>query len=290
MCGKLIEPGRAETQSSGDGKATCMRHDCSQVLGNNIGTADNTCDNDTGADNVDMDNNHGQFSHFFFMPVNIGYMKVSALLDSGSSINLISRYLFDKIPQYCKGVVNTSTQETMTLANNQVVNVEGHAKVKVIVPNKGKHTIQVYIIDQVSHPLILGTTYLKSNNIILDFSDRSVKSSKFNVKCKQTTVVLPNSEAIVWGKVPDGLAFGTQCVCTIGTHVSKAGLLVAKAVVTVTLEQVVPVKIINPTSSVVTVYRGTNLAKLTLLDSNDGVLVCSRPQQSSDGSKLCANV
>ena len=37
-------------------------------------------------------------SNFLFTCVYIGNRKISALLDSGSSINLISMYLFDRIP------------------------------------------------------------------------------------------------------------------------------------------------------------------------------------------------
>ena len=56
--------------------------------------SDNSVD-DNLFDNLKVDS-HG--SDFLFMSVVIGNMKVSALLDTGSSINLISKYLYDRIP------------------------------------------------------------------------------------------------------------------------------------------------------------------------------------------------
>jgi hypothetical protein len=56
------------------------------------------------------------------------------------------------------------------------VEVFGLAKILVEVP-QGKREIDVYILHFTSHPLILGTGFLKDNSIVLDFSDNT-----FNVK------------------------------------------------------------------------------------------------------------
>ena len=57
--------------------------------------------------------------------------------------------------------------------------VFGLAKILVEVP-QGKREIDVYILPFTSHPLILGTRFLKDNNIVLDFSNNTfnVKSSR----------------------------------------------------------------------------------------------------------------
>jgi hypothetical protein len=56
------------------------------------------------------------------------------------------------------------------------VEVFGLPKILVEVP-QGKCEIDVYILPFTSHPLILGTRFLKDNKIVLDFSDNT-----FNVK------------------------------------------------------------------------------------------------------------
>jgi len=124
----------------------------------------------------------------------------------------------------------------------------------------------VYIINPTSHPLILGTEFLRSKHIYLDFSNNRVQSSKCNVKCKQTTDILPNSEVKLWAKAPTNIPMGTQGLCTISSHVQKSGVLIAKAVVSVTLNHVVLIKVLNPTSSPVTLHRSNNLTKVSLMD------------------------
>lgn len=56
------------------------------------------------------------------------------------------------------------------MANNSTVDIIGIAEIRVEVP-QGERTIEVYILPMTSHPLILGTEYLKSQNVVLDFSN-----------------------------------------------------------------------------------------------------------------------
>lgn len=132
------------------------------------------------------------------MPVRISNHKISALIDTGSSINVISVQLYNSIPDSFKTKF-TATNEYIILANNQRVQIYGTADIKVSTPN-GKHWINVYILAQTSHPLILGTSYLISHKVILDFTDLSGGSKHFKVKTQHEVSIPPNTEILVRGK------------------------------------------------------------------------------------------
>lgn len=103
---------------------------------------------------------------FMYMPVNIKGMQVTALLDTGSSINIISKSLYDKLSLKSKSNFRTCSEQSVKLANNQSVCVFGTASISVQTPCSSRvHSIFVYILDCASHPLILGTCYFFQNKL-----------------------------------------------------------------------------------------------------------------------------
>ena len=82
-------------------------------------------------------------------------IEISALIDTGSSLNVMSQQSYNSIPATHKFNFK-SAFETITLANNQCVIIFGTSDIKITV-SQGKHWIPVYIMSQTSHPLILGT-------------------------------------------------------------------------------------------------------------------------------------
>ena len=57
-------------------------------------------------------------------------------------------------------------------------------------------------------------------------------------------------------KVPLSVRFGTQGICNGSTALAKTGLLLARALVTVSVGNTIPVKILNVTDKVISVPRG----------------------------------
>ena len=230
---------------------------------------------------------------FLFTCVYLGNRKISALLDSGSSINLISRYLFDKIPAKYKSDVDITKGCTLKLANNSTVHIDGECCIKVRLVSGEKHTLPVSVISNTSHPLILGVNFMRSKGVSLNFMQDEVHSSTCNVKCIKSVELLPNSETFLWGKIPKMFAYGTQGVSEVSRHLSNKGLFVAKSVVSVTIDHKVPVKVLNPTSTVVTIYRGDNLVKFCTLNSSYKVYGCDISDKNdvqNEPIHMCANV
>ena len=199
-----------------------------------------------------------------FLEVIFDKSSISALLDTGSSINLMSQDLFNSIPRKYKYNVS-SCNENIVLANNQPVNISCTAGVSATV-NGCIQTFDVYVLDQTSHPLILGTDYLKRNGTVLNFDKMSVSDSRSLIHSQQKLSLSPNSETVVWGKIPQHMNAGSQGICTGSAHVSKKGLMVARSIAFVSNTHMVPLKILNPTSDTITIYKNKPLGSFQFTD------------------------
>ena len=102
------------------------------------------------------------------MPVSFESIHVAALLDSGSSINIISETLYNSLPYCCKYPIDTDNRDSVKLANNQTVEIQGTAYI-VLKTQDEKHRILLYVLKQSSNSLILGTRYLIKNQITINF-------------------------------------------------------------------------------------------------------------------------
>ena len=60
---------------------------------------------------------------------------------------------------------------------------------------------------------ILGTEYLTSHKIVLNFHDFSVQFKTCNLKCGSYVELQPSSESIVQVKEPRSVYVGTQGIC-----------------------------------------------------------------------------
>ena len=233
----------------------------------NIG--DNTCNfSDDTSDFTETDKN--EQSEFLYMPVKIDNIQIVALIDTGSSVNVISQQLFDSISVTNKQPIQ-KVESKITLANNQSIEIIGTTRVKINVP-KGKHWIQVYVLTQTSHPLILGTNYLLTHKIVLNFSDMEINYKNFGVKSQRRILIPPSSEMVVFGKVKGQILYGTQGICTSSDYLNKIGILAAKAVVTVNDKKLVPVRLLNATNKQIVIPKGKLLSKLEVFNSDFNIL------------------
>ncbi|CAC5380148.1 unnamed protein product [Mytilus coruscus] len=203
-------------------------------------------------------------SKFIYLHVKFHSVQVAALLDSGSSINIMSTSLYNSIPQACKSMIDVNNGDNIKLANDQNVQVKGTATVKMYYKGD-KHCLQVYILEQTSHPFILGTSYLKDNKITIDFGESEVVQKHANIRCRKRITLDPHSEIIIWGRLPRNIHFGYQGMCESSTQILSHGLISSKAVVTVSQDRTVPVKILNPGSNSVVIPKGKIIAKFSQL-------------------------
>lgn len=214
-----------------------------------------------------MDFSSEQKLQFLYINVFFNDRKVAALLDSGSSINIMSKTLFDSIHEQHKLSFERLQCSEIRLANNETIRVSGVATIELDIEAQGAHCIDVYILPVTSHPLILGTDYLKKNKVLLDFGKMSCNLNSTNVQTHRRLNLDPNSETIVWARVPNYVTIGLQGVCSKSKFSCGKGLLVAKSVVTVPNNRKVPVKLLNPTNETIVIPKGRTVAEFNVLNN-----------------------
>ena len=207
--------------------------------------------------------------NFMYLNCEVGQTPVTALLDSGSSINIISKQFFEAVPDSCKWDYLPS-EDQIIMADSGSVGVDGTAQIQFCTAgSKASYKVPVYILKNTSHPFILGINYMKENGIVLDFSKacHSVVKSTTKIVCDQSILLPPNSQTVVQGKVHKDLQIGMQGQCLGHSEMGHKGLLVSKAVVLCLPGHQVPVKILNPTADSIHINKGAYLATFKLCDN-----------------------
>ena len=97
----------------------------------------------------------------------------------------------------------------------------------------------------------------------------------------------PNTETIVWARVPNYVTIGLQGVCSKSKFSCGKGLLVAKSVVTVSNNQKVPVKLLNPTNETIVIPKGRTVAEFNVLNSEYDCASFSDSLPTVQHAKLC---
>ena len=79
---------------------------------------------------IDSDTQLANSVKFLYLPVKIANIEVSALIDTGSSINILSSQLFNNIPDSFIARFKASSDK-ITLANNQSIKILGAWDIKI---------------------------------------------------------------------------------------------------------------------------------------------------------------
>ena len=194
------------------------------------------------------------------MPVNFNHGKLAALCDSGSNMNIISHALFQQLSTEEKSPLSKEVSCSITVASNQRVNIMGVASIKLNLP-VGTEYIDVYVLEQSSHSLILGLPFMASLGLKLDLSKHQIEVTKVKGRVKTSVTIPHNSESIIWVTLPDTIFPGIQGVCQAGKNIGHTDLLVAKSLVTVSPNTTVPVKVMNPTNADIVLKRNFPVAE-----------------------------
>lgn len=140
----------------------------------------------------------------------------------------------------------------------------------------------VYILTNLSNPLILGTSYLKDQNVVLNFKTLSIA----NVRSINRVTVPPNSEMIITGQLPANIFHGQQGFCGNDKYLNKLGLLISKSLVTVSKNKTVPVKLLNPGNEPIRIQKGKILAHFTGISPDDEIMKLPDDKKSISNSDM----
>ena len=139
-------------------------------------------DSDISVSNAEISDARSK-SGFMYLPVNFSTTQISALLDTGSTINLMLHELFDRLPANIKVHVDYC-HESIVLANNQHISIDYVAQVKGVISGR-QQSFNSYVLKDTAHPLILGTEYMRNNGVTLNFDTMSVNSTRATVRSRK---------------------------------------------------------------------------------------------------------
>ncbi|XP_033727599.1 uncharacterized protein LOC117316931 [Pecten maximus] len=165
---------------------------------------------------------------------------------------------------------------SVVVADAQSVKVIGIAQVKGHTPH-GYHTFKVYIFQNTSHPFIIGTDYMSEKGIVLDFTSgnymmSNAMKSKVKVRSVKSVEIKPNAEIVIYGKLPKKSVMGTQGLTSAHKSLLSKGLLLARSVVTIPANRMIPVKVLNPGNDVISLAKGMVLEDFAMLDHSFSVI------------------
>ncbi|CAC5357009.1 unnamed protein product [Mytilus coruscus] len=209
---------------------------------------------------ADFDENATK-DNFWYITVLFGELRISALVDTGSSINVLSKSLYDFVSDRHKLYFEESD---IRLANNDKIHINGISKLQATIHQKNE-IIEKYVIPKTSHPLILCTEYLRENKIVLHFSDFSCNQKTVPVKTAKRIELEPNTEYFTFGKLPNHVTVGLQGICVNSKFSVNHKFLVAKSIVVFPVNRKVPIKLLNASNIKITIPKGKNIAEFSTL-------------------------
>ena len=120
---------------------------------------------------------------------------------------------------------------------------------------------------------------MRSNGVTMNFENMSVNATSATVRSKKIFLLGQNSETIIWGKRPKFSSPGLEGVCSGSAHVSKKCLFVARSLSVVSSDQMVPFKVLNPTTQPVTIHKNKPLGAFQIMDHSFDVTTAEQSGQ-----------
>ena len=210
-----------------------------------------------------------------FVKALVNGVRANLLIDTGATVSLISRVMFDNDIQHSNPVVSEAKGDILS-ANKTPMKVKGKTKVDI---NMGDmEWRQEVIISDINVDGILGIDFLKSRDCVINLGTGKILisgeeyqihveglTSCYRITVAETVSLPPRSEMII---------SGTLCKPEDGCLPVKAGIvepsdkfrnsdfgMVARALVR--SSENIPLRLMNPSSDTNVLHSGTEVGKYT---------------------------
>ncbi|XP_038066604.1 uncharacterized protein LOC119736660 [Patiria miniata] len=208
----------------------------------------------------------------------INGMDVVALIDTGATASILSEKVVSKWPVEAQAGI-TKSDVRVHLADEKDLTVIGEVRAELQLG--GQLIAHKFIIADVSNDVLLGLDFLREENCIIDINGKSLKwrgtelslrDTAEPLQCcrvtvQETVVVPPQTEMVIVGSLGEsdvGVAYGL--IEPTPGMVQRENLIVASSLVSTT-EETVPVRLWNPTSDHVTLYKGATAGTFLTVDA-----------------------
>ncbi|MCG8034214.1 MAG: retroviral-like aspartic protease family protein, partial [Candidatus Thiodiazotropha taylori] len=198
-----------------------------------------------------------------FIPLDIFGVKTKGLLDTGSTITVISPKLFEEIPSNLRPKI-MPWNRSLCMANGDTSIPRGKAQIKLTINDT--EIWHSMVIADVEAPIILGYDFMYDHDCSLDIRNASLKIGENNIQCNSGSqdgfvfrirvdsdvTVPPGCEMIIPGKImtedQDISQISEVLVeAKTGSTLAKQGIIVAKALVDPS-KGIIPLRVLNLTN------------------------------------------
>lgn len=210
----------------------------------------------------------------------IANTQVRMLIDSGAAISAISEKLFNETPSLRHSELQQTQNVQVQSVNGQPLKIIGLITLQVGIGGL-TYKLQAHIIQDLHYEVVLGRDFLKEHGAQIDFAREIVRlarlteqSSTFPKDAARTDqqlnpstvaaaavyVIPPLTETVFPVKIIGDLPTGIQGYVEPDERLaSRLQVIGATVLASISQEKTVPFRVINPTSTPVTIYRNTTL-------------------------------
>ena len=222
--------------------------------------------------------------------ITINNIPLLSLLDTGASCNVMCTKLFHKC--FPEGKQIETSDLKFTVANGDKVAPKGKVTIAFTV-DKRLCTAIFYIIDTITHPIILGRDFLSKYGATLDFASNTLHLGSIKVRNSEKVKLAPNEICILRTHIDDeSIHLPTGLHVLVEPSSKPRGLQILSSTSTVGDNSVLTlVRNIKPWP--LKIKKGTSLTSLTPISSNDidhnkDVPITTRHNIESDVTTDCS--
>jgi len=215
--------------------------------------------------------------HAVFVEGKVDGVPASILVDTGSAVTIVHRRLWER-GQVGSGKLQPVEGGPIVVANGDPLQILGQTQSHIHLAGTD-FTHNVLVSGNVTQDCLLGADFLAAHGFVIDLQSRVLRQGQASTPllhqpestlpvCKvavsDTVIVRAGEEKLLFANVDNSSC--SHLAGTSGVLEPKEGfeerhqLLLARVVATPD-NGVVPLRVANLTSSAVTLYRGTNIAK-----------------------------
>lgn len=213
-----------------------------------------------------------------FLQTKVNEAQAKMLIDTGASLTLISKKIYDLIPQQMRPILEESSQRVLN-ASGDALPQYGKAVFSIEVCQSKKTRIPAIVTD-ITVDGILGLDFLKRGNGIINLRTNTLELNDeecavscegaigcYRISAADDVHIPPRSELVIRGKISGENKCGT---IDYSVEPEEKFLERGRALVCRTLVkggENIPVRLMNITEEPQMIYKDTTIAKMTAIDA-----------------------
>ena len=213
-----------------------------------------------------------------YIPGKVECYTVQHLVDSGCTLNLLSKRVYDKLPKKFAGGIQPFNHSNGMLADGS--GLQFYGQIQLAVRLRSETAELEFVIAEIEPDVILGMPFLQSYNCKLEFAKTTLVMNGKHLRCTNRNgvdfvskiqvinniTIPPRSEKIIQCRLLNNICSSTGVIESTGAAVHH-GIALAASVCTWDKKREMLVRCINPVNQICHVTSGSVIGICTGVDS-----------------------